>query len=106
MSATRSRVAKVQAIAELMARLEPEEIEPAVGFLAAEPRQGKVGVGWSALAGVGPAPATTPTLCVTDLDAALTALQALGGSGSQNARTATLRALFARATSAAGPGAS
>ncbi|HEY2557980.1 MAG TPA: ATP-dependent DNA ligase, partial [Diaminobutyricibacter sp.] len=49
-ASTRSRLAKVDALAALLAQLEPEEIAPAVGFLVGRPRQGRVGVGWRGVA--------------------------------------------------------
>ena len=48
-TATRSRLAKVEALAGALERLEPDEIVPAVGFLTASPRQGRIGVGWRGL---------------------------------------------------------
>ena len=42
-ASTRSRLAKVDALADLLGRLEPDEIAPAVGFLVGKPRQGRVG---------------------------------------------------------------
>ena len=49
-ASTRSRLAKVDALADLLRRLEPDEIAPAVGFLVGKPRQGRVGVGWRGVA--------------------------------------------------------
>jgi DNA ligase-1 len=46
---TRSRLAKIEALAALLRGLDPEEIEPAVGLLTAAPRQGRLGVGWRTL---------------------------------------------------------
>ena len=43
---TSSRSAKVAILAELLGRLEPDEVAIAVGFLAGVPRQGRVGVGY------------------------------------------------------------
>src|SRR5947209_20506187 len=51
-ASTRSRNAKVESIAALLARCDDEEIVPVVGFLTGEPRQGRVGVGWATLAAV------------------------------------------------------
>lgn len=48
-ASTRSRLAKVDALAALLSALEPGEILPAVGFLTAKPRQGRLGVGWRGL---------------------------------------------------------
>ena len=42
---TGSRTAKVAILADLLSRLEPDEVALAVGFLAGVPRQGRVGVG-------------------------------------------------------------
>lgn len=49
-AATPARSAKTAALADLLRRLEPEEVEPAIGFLVGEPRQGRIGVGWATLA--------------------------------------------------------
>ena len=75
-TSTRSRLAKVDALAQLLVRLEPAEIPTAVGWLVAKPRQGRVGVGWSAVAAAKEEPAVEPTLTVADLDAALDRLLA------------------------------
>lgn len=97
-ASTRSRLAKVDALAALLSALEPDEIAPAVGFLVGKARQGRVGVGWRGLSGAMGDPAAEPTLTVDDLDRLLDALGALAGSGSAAERTRTLRAFTARAT--------
>ena len=51
-AATRSRLAKVDALAALLVRLESDEIAPAIGFLVGRPRQGRVGVGWRTVSSV------------------------------------------------------
>ena len=43
-SATRSRLAKVDALSALLARLEREEVAPALGLLIGSPVQGRLGV--------------------------------------------------------------
>ncbi|WP_438352424.1 ATP-dependent DNA ligase [Microbacterium sp. CJ88] len=97
-AATSARTAKVSALGELLRALAPDEIVPAVGYLVATPRQGRVGVGWRALANIGTEHAEIETLTVADVDAALDALAAASGSGSAAARTDVLRELAARAT--------
>lgn len=97
-ASTRSRLAKVAALARLLRRLEPEEIPTAVGLLSARPRQGRVGVGWAAIAAAKPSPATKARLTVADLDAALDRLLATAGTGSGAERAATLGNLMAAAT--------
>ncbi|HEX2273077.1 MAG TPA: ATP-dependent DNA ligase [Acidimicrobiales bacterium] len=99
-ASTRARSAKVAALAGLLRRLAPEEVEPAVAFLAGEPRQGKVGVGWATLRAVEPPPGTEPSIAVLELDSALTALQSLTGPGSAAARHELLADLLGRATDA------
>ena len=37
------------ALVELLRRLDPDEVAPAVGFLTGAPRQGRIGVGWATL---------------------------------------------------------
>lgn len=97
-ASTRSRLAKVDALAGLLGDLAPEEIAPAVGFLVGKARQGRVGVGWRGLNGAMGEPAAEPTLTVDDLDDLLDRLAALSGSGSAGERTRTLREFTARAT--------
>ncbi|MFX5570761.1 hypothetical protein ABTD96_20780, partial [Acinetobacter baumannii] len=48
-AATRSRLAKVDALADVLGRLAPDEVVPAVGLLTAAPRQGRLGIGWRTL---------------------------------------------------------
>ena len=99
-TATRSRLAKVEALADLLRRLPEDEIAPAVGFLVGKARQGRVGVGWRGLSSVMGSPATEPTLTVADLDALLDLLLATSGAGSSGTRSDALRAVTARATEA------
>jgi ATP-dependent DNA ligase I len=99
-AATRSRTAKRDALADLLRRLGPEEIEPAVGMLTGDLLQGRIGVGWATVSAVDEAPAPEPSLTVGDVDAAFTALAATSGPGSQQARAALLGDLFGRATDA------
>jgi DNA ligase-1 len=97
-AATRSRLAKVDALAALLVRLEPDEIAPAIGFLVGKPRQGRVGVGWRSVANVMGEPAAEASLTVGDLDALLDRLGTTAGSGSAAERTRDLRDLTSRAT--------
>ena len=99
-AATSSRTAKGDALAGFLARLAPEEVPIAVGFLVGSPRQGRTGIGWRTLQAAATPPAATATLEVGDLDEALDAVAALSGPGSATARRERLRALLARATAA------
>ena len=97
-ASTRSRLAKVDALADLLRRLEPADIATAVGLLTARPRQGRVGVGWRGMSAAMGEPAAEPSLTVADLDAALDRLLVTSGAGSAAERAATLRTLTAAAT--------
>lgn len=99
-AATASRTAKRDALAALLARLDAEEVEPAVGYLIGETRQGRIGIGWRTLAAAEVPPADAPTLTVVEVDGAITTLAALAGPGSAARRRDLLTALFARATAA------
>jgi DNA ligase 1 len=95
---TSSRSSKVAILAELLGRLDRDEIPVAVGFLAGVPRQGRIGVGYSTIFGVDSAPASTPSLTIDDLDRAISAVQGTTGSGSAAARKQILGELLGRAT--------
>ncbi len=99
--ATRSRLAKVDALAGLLERT-PSGLVPAVtGMLAGAVRQGRVGVGSAVLHATRPVdPAGDPDLTVEDLDAALDELAALSGSGSGARRTVLVTGLLARCDAA------
>ncbi|MFG6474961.1 ATP-dependent DNA ligase [Microbacterium sp. P06] len=97
-TATRSRLAKTEALASLLASAEPVEIAPAVGLLTAALRQGRLGVGWRSLSGLTVTHAAEPSLSVGDVDEAFTALAAVGGAGSAAERTRTLEELAERST--------
>jgi len=95
---TSSRTAKRDALAELLASLDPDEVGPATGILIGDPRQGRIGVGWSTIASVRVDPAAEPSLTVGDLDRALDLLAATSGAGSNARRTELLTDLLRRAT--------
>lgn len=102
-ASTRSRKAKVEALAGLLRRLgaeSPDELAIAVGMLVAKPRQGRVGVGWRGLARTrGAVPASEqPSITVGEFDALLDRLAGTSGAGSQAARTDLLSAALRRAT--------
>jgi DNA ligase-1 len=97
-ASTRARSAKTAALADLLGRLAPDEIDAAVGFLTGEPHQGRIGVGWATVHGLEVEPARTPSLTVAEVDHALDRIQETTGSGSTAGRQAILRAVFDRAT--------
>ncbi len=95
---TSSRNAKVSLIAGLLQRADPDEIEAAIGFLAGEARQGRIGVGWATAYRQEVAPAAVPTLTIAELDGAMTRILATTGPGSVGSRGGILASIFSRAT--------
>ncbi|MEV5068634.1 ATP-dependent DNA ligase [Microbacterium sp. LMI12-1-1.1] len=97
-ASTSSRLAKVAALSDALRLLDPDEVGPAIGFLTASPRQGRLGVGWRSLSNLAVTHADEPTLTVGDVDAALDRLAGADGPGSVAARAAALDALARSAT--------
>jgi DNA ligase 1 len=98
-AATRSRKAKVAAIADLLARAGPAELETVTAYVGGSLRQRRTGLGWRGLTGLpAPADAGAPTLTVLEVHEAFERIAALAGAGSQAARSAAVADLFGRAT--------
>ena len=95
---TRSRKAKVEALAGLLRELDPAEIEPSAAWLAGEPLQGRLGIGWRTLAALAVVPAAVPGATLAEVDAVLAELATSSGAGSARRRTELLTALFGAAT--------
>ena len=96
--ATRSRKEKTAALAELLQAASHDEVALVVSLIAGEPRQGRIGVGWSTLAGIDTLPAAEATLSVADIDTLLDRVSATTGEGSAAARQELLGATLSRAT--------
>jgi DNA ligase 1 len=119
-AATRSRLAKRAALADLLRRAahDPasaegdvppakdadedgrgagDDVEIVVSFLAGELRQRRTGLGWASLRSL-PPPAESPTLTVAAVDATFEGMAGLAGPGSDTARSAAARDLFGAAT--------
>lgn len=95
---TSKRSEKIAAMAALLARTPPGEVEATIAFLTGTTLHGRLGVGWAALAAVRPAPAEVATLSVGDVDRSLATLASIGGSGSRGRRHDALHDLLAAAT--------
>jgi DNA ligase-1 len=94
-----SRLVKIGQLATLLQRLAPEEIEIAIPFLSGEPRQGRVGIGPSAIRDARPpAGAASPALQLIEVDDVFERIAATAGRGSPADRVRLLRELLARAT--------
>jgi DNA ligase-1 len=96
-AATRSRKAKVAALAEALRHARPEELETVVSYLGGTLRQRRTGLGWRGMSEL-PDPAAEPALTVTEVHEAFEALALIAGTGSQAARKAAVTDLFGRAT--------
>jgi DNA ligase-1 len=97
-AATRSRTAKVAALAELLGRLDdPDDVVTVTSYVAGSLRQRRTGLGWRSLTDL-PAPADEPSLTVAEVHQAFEQISALAGAGSQAARAAATSALFSGAT--------
>src|SRR5690349_10456006 len=98
------RLEKIERLATLLTRVasEPDELETAVAFLSGSSRQGRIGVGWSALSQVKAAavPASESTLQLREVDDAFARISAASGAGSTRERSRVLVDLLARATAA------
>lgn len=96
-SATRSRKAKIAALAALLSEAQPDEIALVTRYASGSLRQRKTGLGWRSVATL-PDASDEPSLTVDGVDAAFEHLSALSGSGSQAARAAAVTDLFGNAT--------
>ncbi len=96
-ASTRSRKAKVVALAALLSRTRAEEVGLVVSYLGGRLLQRRTGVGWRSLTSL-PAPADEPSLTVVEVHEAFESLSALAGPGSAGARAAGVASLFGRAT--------
>jgi len=97
-AATSSRSAKIAVLAELLRRLDPDEVPVVVGILSGVPRQGRVGIGYATLRALDRPPAAEPSLAVDDVDRAIGDVEAATGSGSATRRRELLEDLLGRAT--------
>jgi DNA ligase 1 len=96
-AATRSRKAKVAAIAERLAEAEVDELPVVTAYLGGTILQRRTGVGWRGLSAL-PDPAAEPSVTVLEVHEGLDRLAAMAGAGSQELRASGVRDLFARAT--------
>jgi ATP-dependent DNA ligase I len=98
-AASRARLVKIDALAGALRSATPHEAPIVVAYLSGELPQRQIGVGWAALREA-PPPAAEPSLTLTDVDKAFTAIGALTGKGSAGARKLLIGELFGAATEA------
>ncbi len=113
LAATPARLEKLAHLAGLLRQLPPAEVPIGVAWLSGHLRQGRIGLGWSALqaafeaADAPPAapglfdlPSDPAPLTLADVDAAFEDVAARGGAGVTAARVARLAPVFRRASPA------
>ncbi|MFF2513243.1 ATP-dependent DNA ligase [Streptomyces sp. NPDC058086] len=96
-AATSARSRKTALLAELFRDADADDVPIVIPYLAGRLPQGRLGIGWKLLSGPVP-PAPEPSLTVRDVDARLTEVGAVTGTGSQAERRRLMDALRAAAT--------
>ncbi|MFJ5304957.1 ATP-dependent DNA ligase [Streptomyces sp. NPDC088350] len=96
-AATSARSRKIALLAELFRDAEADDVPIVIPYLAGRLPQGRLGIGWKVLSQP-VAPAPEPTLTVREVDARLTALGKVSGTGSQAERARLVGELMGAAT--------
>jgi DNA ligase 1 len=96
---TRSRLEKIDRLANLLKPLRDREIRVAVTYLSGALPQGRIGLGWAVTASArAAAPSEISSLELLEADAVFASIAGTSGSGASRTRAQLLSALFARAT--------
>jgi len=94
-AATRSRLAKIDALAQCLRRLDAPEIALGTAYLSGDTRQRRIGIGYAALKhALAAPPASAPRLTLAQVDEALERLALIKGEALRRAG-APARELFA-----------
>ncbi|MFD3930399.1 ATP-dependent DNA ligase [Streptomyces sp. NPDC058614] len=96
-AATSARSRKTALLAELFRDAGADDVPIVIPYLAGRLPQGRLGIGWKILS-TPVSPASEPTLTVREVDARLTALGGVSGTGSQAERARLVGELMAAAT--------
>ncbi|MGX1914857.1 ATP-dependent DNA ligase [Streptomyces phaeochromogenes] len=96
-AATSARSRKTALLAELFRDAEAHDVPIVIPYLAGRLPQGRLGIGWKIL-GTPVPPAGEPTLTVREVDARLTALGKVSGTGSQAERARLVGELMGAST--------
>jgi DNA ligase 1 len=99
-AATRSRLAKVDALATVLRAAEPEEVRAVTAFAIGQALQGRIGTGYRTVLGIDVDAADVATLTVAEVDRLLAEIGQTTGAGSTARRAELLTTLFGRATKA------
>ncbi|WP_371551787.1 ATP-dependent DNA ligase [Streptomyces sp. NBC_00554] len=96
-AATSARSRKTALLAELFRDADADDVPIVIPYLAGRLPQGRLGIGWKILS-TPVSPASEPTLTVREVDARLTELGGVSGTGSQAERARLVGELMAAAT--------
>ncbi|HEY4018624.1 MAG TPA: ATP-dependent DNA ligase, partial [Pseudonocardiaceae bacterium] len=99
-AATRSRLAKVDALAGVLRAAEPAEVRAVTAFAIGQALQGRIGTGYRTVVGLDVSPADAASLTVAEVDDLLGRISRTNGAGSTAKRAELLTELFSRATKA------
>jgi len=97
LAATRSRKAKIGALADALRKAEPHEVETATSYLSGVLRQRRTGLGWRSFSELPPA-ASESSLTLSEVHETFEEISLVAGAGSRQARTALVERLFGAAT--------
>ena len=95
---TSKRLEKTALLAELLKKLNPEEVEVTVAFLSGNMRQGRVGIGYATVRAAGSPPAEEASLSILQVDQVLTEVTKVRGTGAEQRRRELIQRLMAAAT--------
>ncbi len=97
-ASTRSRLAKVAVLREVLTAAPPEEVRTVVAWLSGELLTGRIGVGYRTLMATKGEPAAVASLSVTQVTHMLADVAGASGAGSVNLRKEILGRLFSLTT--------
>jgi DNA ligase-1 len=98
-TATGSRLEKIAHLADLLRRAPPDDVGIVLHYLSGALPQGRVGLGWAALAGAMPdGGGGEPVLDLREVDATFTRIATVAGRGAARDKARLLRELLQRAT--------
>ncbi len=95
---TTKRLQKTEILSDFFRKLASEEVEIAVSFLSGNVRQGRIGIGYSALRSASVSPVSDPVLSIIEVDRSLGELASVAGPGAESRRREVLAGLLLRAT--------
>ena len=98
-SRTRSRIEKIDRLADLLKRLAPDEISIGVAYLSGALPQGRIGIGWAVVTQARTvAHAAQPSLGLREINDWFGRMAGTRGAGASRTRTQLLIEVFCRAT--------